>query len=99
MEPTILSEPKAPDIEYITLETAQLISGLGKSSVYSVVGNPENHIRTRAFCLGERRRKKKRLIHYRDWLAYLDRLPVDLGPHFPQKGRNESQARNTEVQV
>jgi len=85
MSVTILSEPKAPDIEYITLETAQLISGLSKSSVYSVIGDPENRIRTRAFCLGPKRRKKVRLINYRDWIAYLDRLPIDLGPHFPKQ--------------
>ena len=64
--------------EYITIAIAQQLSGLGKSSVYKIIKDPANKVRTRAFCMTKARQKKVRLVNYRDLVAYLDRLPTDL---------------------
>jgi hypothetical protein len=70
--------PRTLEPEYITVPQAQVVCSLGKSSIYSVIKDPKNKIRTRAFSLGRARRKKVRLIHYGDLLRFLDQLPVDL---------------------
>lgn len=64
--------------QYVTVSQAQYVSGLGKSSIYNIVRDPANKVRTKAFCTSKTRRKKVRLIHYADLLAFLDRLPKDL---------------------
>jgi hypothetical protein len=72
------SVPKTLEPEWITPSQAQYVSGLGKSSIYTVIKDPANKIRTRAFSLGKARQRKVRLIHYQDLLRYLHNLPEDL---------------------
>lgn len=79
METTAGPQPRAVEPEYVPFQSALLVSGLGKSSLYAVIKDPANKIRTRAFSTGKARRKKVRLIHYGDLLRYLDSLPEDLG--------------------
>lgn len=64
--------------EYVTVAQAQVVCNLGKSSIYTVIKDPANKIRTRAFSLGKARQRKVRLIHYGDLLRFLDNLPEDL---------------------
>jgi len=61
---------------YITINQATFFSGLGRSSIYNIVKDPTNKVRTKAFSLSKARKKKVRLIHYGDLVAYLDRLPI-----------------------
>jgi hypothetical protein len=64
--------------EWLTTSQAQYVSGLGKSSIYNIVKDPANGVRTRAFCRSTDRRRKVRLINYSDLLAFISRLPEDL---------------------
>jgi hypothetical protein len=77
---TLIESDKDKFLEpnYITISQAQYVSGLGKTSLYTVIKDPANKVRTKAFCLSKARRKKVRLIHYADLVAYLDRLPADI---------------------
>jgi hypothetical protein len=78
MTTTIVQPEGLLEPAYITISQAQYVSGLGKSSIYNIIRDPGNKIRTRAFSTSKARRKKVRLIHYADLLRFLDRLPRDL---------------------
>ena len=69
--------PRTLEPEYITISQAQVVSNLGKSSLYNLVNN--RLVRSRVFSISRSGRGKRiRLIHYKDLLHFLDTLPEDL---------------------
>jgi hypothetical protein len=63
--------------EYITISQAQVVSNLGKSSLYNLIKG--RLVRSRVFSLSRSGKGKRiRLVHYQDLLRFLDQLPEDL---------------------
>jgi hypothetical protein len=70
---------KGLEAKYITVSQAQLVSNLGRSSVYNIINDPRNKIRTKCFSTKrDNPHRKVRLINYEDFLKFLDCLPEDL---------------------
>jgi GTP-binding protein EngB required for normal cell division len=69
--------PKTLEPEYITIPQAQIVSNLGKSSLYNIIN--KRLVKSRVFSISRSGRGKRvRLISYKDLLRFLDTLPEDL---------------------
>lgn len=65
------------DPEYITIVQCQQLSSLGKTSIYKVIRDESNKVRTKSFCTSPTRLRCVRLVNRKDFLAFLERLPED----------------------